>query len=126
MDVQGYKFSKTHEWVAEENNSAKIGISDFAQKELGDVVYVELPAVGSVIESSKQFGTVESTKAASEIYAPVNGTVVEVNTELIKNPQLINSDPYGKGWMIRITVTRPEQLKNLLTLEQYQAQAVHH
>ncbi len=125
MDVRGYKFSKTHEWVAEENNSAKIGISDFAQKELGDVVYVELPAVGAKIESSKQFGTVESTKAASEIYAPVNGTVVEVNTELIKNPQLINADPYGKGWMIRITVAKPEQLKNLLTLEQYQAQAVH-
>jgi glycine cleavage system H protein len=125
MDLQGYRFTATHEWVKEDGEHVLMGISDYAQKELGDVVFVELPSVGEPVEKAKQCATIESTKAASEIYAPASGKVVAVNEELVKNPQLVNQDPYGKGWMVRIALSDKKQLHDMLTFERYSATITH-
>ena len=116
-------YSKDHEWVKVEGDSVRIGVTDFAQEQLSDVVYVELPKPGTHLKQFDKFGIVESVKSVSELYAPVAGEVVQVNTELPKTPELVNSDPYGKAWMI---VVKPADLKadqtKLLTAEQYQHQ----
>ena len=117
---KGLKYSKEHEWVlVEGDDSGIIGISDFAQNELGDVVYVEVPEVGEKISKDDPFGAVESVKAVSDLYAPVSGTVTEVNDALPDTPELINEDPYGEGWIIKVTMSDPDELDDLMTPEEY-------
>ncbi|SHE56859.1 glycine cleavage system protein GcvH [Desulforamulus putei] len=115
------KYSREHEWVRVEGNRAIIGITDFAQESMGDIVFVELPSVGDTVEAEEPFGVVESVKTASDLYAPVSGEVVEVNNEPVDAPEVINQDPYGKGWMIVVEMSDPSQLENLLSAEQYKA-----
>jgi glycine cleavage system H protein len=114
------RYSRTHEWVRAEGNTATIGITDFAQNELGDVVYLELPDVGRTLQKGDVFGTVESVKAVSDLYAPVSGEVIEVNDELPESPEEINQDPYVRGWMIIMTMEDPSELDDLLTAKQYE------
>lgn len=116
---EGLKYSKEHEWVLVEGDSVIIGISDFAQNELGEVVYVEVPEVGEKISKEDPFGAVESVKAVSDLYAPVSGTVVEVNDALPDTPELINDDPYGEGWIIKVTLSDPDELGELLSAAEY-------
>ena len=115
------KYTEEHEWVLVEDDTATIGITDFAQDQLGDVVFVELPDVGTRVEAGKAFGVVESVKAVSDIYAPVSGEVVEINEALPDTPELINTSPYEDGWMIKIQVSDPDQLEELLSADDYQA-----
>jgi glycine cleavage system H protein len=113
------KFTKTHEWVKIEENIATVGITDYAQKELGDVVFVELPEGNQEVRQFSSFATVESTKAVSEVYAPLSGKIIEVNKELINNPGLINQDPYGKGWLAKIEIKDKNEINNLLEEKEY-------
>ena len=101
-DLSAFRFTATHEWVHMEGDHATIGISDHAQAQLGDVIFVELPAVGTVLKAGEKFGAIESVKAASDLYAPVGGTVAEVNPALQQQPELVNNEPYGGGWMLRL------------------------
>ena len=113
------KYTKEHEWARVEGNRARVGITAYAQEQLGDVVFVELPKVGAKVSQMRPFGVVESVKAVSDLYAPLSGEVVEVNADLVKKPELVNQDPYGKGWMLVIQVSSPQELKALLTAQQY-------
>jgi glycine cleavage system H protein len=113
-------YTKDHEWVRVKENLATVGITDHAQHQLGDVVYVELPKVGDKFEASEPFGSVESVKAVSEIYMPLAGSVVEVNDSLNDSPELVNEDPYGEGWMIRLKIDNPSQVDALLTAIEYE------
>jgi len=113
------KYTKSHEWVRVEGASAVVGITEHAQNELTDVVYVELPAVGTRVEAGKECAVVESVKAASDIFAPVSGDVAAVNEELSSAPELLNQDPYGKGWMFTITMSEPGELDELLGADDY-------
>ena len=113
------KYSKEHEWVRVEGNRAYIGITDFAQSELGDIVFVELPEVGAELSADATFGTVESVKTVSDLYAPVTGTIVEVNGELVDAPEKVNETPYEGGWMVIVELKDASELDNLLTAEQY-------
>lgn len=106
MDLSKYRFSKTHEWVAEEGSTARIGITDYAQGQLGDVIFVELPQPGAEVSAGAKFGVVESVKAASDLYSPVSGKVVEANPALADKPELINQDPYGDGWMLKLELSQ--------------------
>jgi len=115
------RYTKEHEWARQEGNRVVVGITDYAQKELGDVVFVELPEVGITIAVMDTFGVVESVKAVSDLYAPVSGIVVEANTVLEDQPELVNASPYGQGWMVVIEVTHLEELQQLLTSTEYQA-----
>jgi glycine cleavage system H protein len=119
---QTARYLKTHEWARIDGATVVVGISDHAQDAMGDLVYVELPRVGDTIEAGARFGVVESVKAASDVYMPVAGSVVEVNSALEGAPEGINQDPYGSGWMIRIKATNADELENLLSAEAYQAQ----
>ena len=109
------KYTKEHEWAKIEGDRARIGITDFAQEQLGDVVFVELPKVGAKVTSMSTFGVVESVKAVSDLFAPLTGEVVEVNAELPKKPETVNSDPYGQGWMLVITLANPAEANALLS-----------
>ena len=121
MTPEDLKYTEEHEWVADvENGVVRIGITDYAQDQLGDVVFVELPVVGADVTAGSGFGEVESTKSVSEIFAPVTGTVRAVNTGLDDTPELINSDPYGEGWLVEITVADPAQLDGLMDAAAYQ------
>ena len=113
------KYTKSHEWVRVEGASAVVGITEHAQNELTDVVYVELPAVGTRVEAGKECAVVESVKAASDIFAPVSGDIGRVNEELSSAPELLNQDPYGKGWMFTITMSEPGELDELLGADDY-------
>ena len=115
------RYTKEHEWARQEGNRVVVGITDYAQKELGDVVFVELPEVGTTIAVMDTFGVVESVKAVSDLYAPVSGIIVEANTVLEDQPELVNASPYGQGWMVVIEVTHLEELQQLLTAAEYQA-----
>ena len=115
----GLKYSKEHEWVLVEDKVAIIGITEFAQHELGDVVYVELPEVGEKVVKDDPFGAVEFVKAVSDVFAPVSGAVVEINDTLPENPETINDDPYGDGWMIKVEMTDMDDLKDLMNAEEY-------
>jgi glycine cleavage system H protein len=101
-DLSSYRFTASHEWVRVEGSNATVGISDHAQAQLGDVIFLELPEIGTTLTAGAKFGAIESVKAASDLYAPVGGTVTEVNTALTDHPELVNSDPYGDGWMLRL------------------------
>lgn len=114
------KYTKTHEWVRWENEEATVGITEHAQKLLGDLVYVEFPTPGQSIEASEELGVVESVKAAADFYAPVSGIVTAVNTQVSDKPELINKDPYGEGWLIKMKMTRLEELESLLNEVDYQ------
>ncbi len=112
-------YTREHEWARRKGSRVVVGITDFAQDQLGDVVYVELPAVGDEVKRGESFGVVESTKAVSELFAPVSGTVVEVNDPLVEAPEAVNEDPYEEGWMIVIEPSEPRQLEDLLTSAAY-------
>ena len=114
------KYSKEHEWVLVEGNVATIGITDFAQEQLGDIVFVELPAVGDKVSKDDAFCVVESVKAVSDVYAPVSGAVVEVNDDLPETPDMLNEDPYGDGWMVKIEMTDKTDLDDLMTATEYE------
>jgi glycine cleavage system H protein len=116
-----FKYSKEHEWVDVKGDIATIGITDYAQNELGDVVFVELPKVGAQIVAGKSFGTVESVKAVSEIYAPAAGEVVEANADLHDKPEKINSDPHGAAWLIKVKLANPSEIANLMDAKAYEA-----
>lgn len=118
------RYSKEHEWVRVENNEAIVGITDYAQDQLGDVVFVELPTVGTQVQQFKAFGVVESVKAASDLYSPVSGTVVSLNEALLEHPELVNRSPYQEGWMIRVQMRYPAELGNLLSADEYVATLV--
>ena len=115
------KYSKEHEWVRVEGNKAYIGITAFAQSELGDIVFVELPSVGDEIEQDSSFGSVESVKTVSELYAPITGKVLEVNGELEDSPELINDSPYEGAWMIVVEMADPSQVDGLMSADAYEA-----
>jgi len=122
MDIpDGLRYSTDHEWVRPEEGRVRIGISDYAQDALGDVVYVDLPEVGAKVQKGEACAEVESTKSVSEIYAPMSGTVAEVNGDLSDNPERLNEDPYGEGWICVIEVEDPAQLDELLDAESYRA-----
>ena len=114
------KYTKEHEWVLVEGKVATVGITDFAQDQLGDIVFVELPAVGDKVSKEDAFGVVESVKAVSDIYAPVSGKVLEVNDDLPDNPEMVNEDAYGDGWMIKIEMSDPEELQDLMSAAEYE------
>ena len=113
------KYSKEHEWVRVEGNTGVVGISDFAQKELGDIVFVEIETVGDSIDKDAVFGTVEAVKTVSDLFLPVAGKILEKNESLNDAPEVVNSDPYGKGWMVKIEFTDPSQLDSLMDAEAY-------
>jgi len=121
MTPSNLRYHQEHEWVRLEGKQATIGISHFAQDALGDIVFIDLPKVGTQISAGQQIGEVESTKTTSTIYTPVSGTIAKVNTDLKDHPEVVNSDPYGKGWMAVITVTDPAEVENLMTAAQYEA-----
>jgi glycine cleavage system H protein len=114
------KYTKEHEWVRVRGSEAEVGITDFAQGELGDVVFVELPAVGARVQQMKSFGTIDAVKTVSDLFAPVSGEVSAVNTEIKDNPALINQSPYEKGWMVRITMANPAEVEALLSAAAYE------
>ncbi|CAN5166300.1 glycine cleavage system protein GcvH [soil metagenome] len=115
-----YKYTKTHEWVKVEGDVATIGITDFAQSELGDITYIELPPVGSSLNQSDSLGVIESVKAASDIYSPISGEVIEDNTNVETTPEMVNSSPFEDAWLVRLKVTDQSQIENLLDAEAYE------
>ena len=119
MDPTDRRYTSEHEWVKLEGDVAVVGITDFAQDQLGDVVYVELPKVGDRIEAMKAFGVIESVKTASDLFAPVSGTVEEVNTQIVDEPQLVNDTPYEGGWLIKVKPDNASEIDTLMTAEQY-------
>jgi len=125
MDLANYKFTKSHEWVRVEGEFAFVGISDFAQAELGDIVYVELPEVGDELEKGEAFGNIEAVKAVSELFAPISGEVVEINENLEDTPELVNNSAHEEGWMIKIKIAEPSELDELMSFEDYEAHTQH-
>lgn len=115
------RYTKDHEWVSIEANIATIGITDFAQGELGDIVYIDIASTGKTLNAEEVFGTVEAVKTVSDLFLPVNGTINEVNPKLDAEPELVNSDPYGEGWMIKMTVENIEDVEALMSAEAYSA-----
>ncbi|HET9489488.1 MAG TPA: glycine cleavage system protein GcvH [Methylomirabilota bacterium] len=115
------RYTREHEWAKQEGDTVRVGITHYAQEQLGDVVFVELPKPGTRVTAHKSFGVVESVKAVSDLFAPVSGEVVETNAELTKKPELVNQDPYGRGWMLLIKAADPGEWDQLLTVEQYEA-----
>ena len=115
------RYTKDHEWIKIEGDVATIGITDFAQKELGDIVYVEVETIGKDMDAGAVFGTVEAVKTVSDLYLPVNGTILELNPALASAPELVNNDPYGEGWMIKMKVNNPADFDTLLDAAAYEA-----
>lgn len=120
MEPKDLRYHKEHEWIRVEGNKATLGISNFAQDALGDIVFVDLPKPATRVSANQAIGEVESTKTTSTIYTPVTGTVAGVNDELKEHPEIVNSDPYGKGWMAVIELADPKEVEGLMTAEQYQ------
>jgi glycine cleavage system H protein len=116
---ENLKYTKDHEWVKKDGDFAVVGITDFAQKELGDIVFVEVETVGETLNKEDVFGTIEAVKTVSDMFMPVSGEVIEFNEELESSPELINSDPYGKGWVIKIKMSSPEELNELFDTRGY-------
>jgi glycine cleavage system H protein len=121
MYPSDYRYTKEHEWIKVSGNTGTIGITDYAQHELGDVVFVELPSVAAKITAGQVFGTVESVKAVSEIFAPVSGEVTEVNTAVSDTPETLNSDPHGAGWLIKVKLANPAEVTGLMDAAAYEA-----
>ncbi|MCX6577666.1 MAG: glycine cleavage system protein GcvH [Candidatus Aminicenantes bacterium] len=120
MYPQDFSYTKDHEWVQVKGDQALVGITEFAQKQLGDVVYIELPAVGSQLDVHQTIGSIESVKAVSEVFSPVSGEVVEVNADLNGSPELVNQDPHGKGWIIRLKLKNKADLNPLMKAAEYE------
>tara|TARA_B100000925_G_scaffold290650_1_gene276355 strand:- start:2447 stop:2827 length:381 start_codon:yes stop_codon:yes gene_type:complete len=116
---ENLKYTKDHEWVLIENNIATVGITDFAQGELGDIVYVEVDTLDETVDSEAVFGTVEAVKTVSDLFAPLTGKIISFNDSLTDTPELVNSDPYGQGWMVKIEIENQDQIENLLNAEAY-------
>jgi glycine cleavage system H protein len=114
-------YTKDHEWLRVEGNTGYIGVTDFAQGELGDVVFVEIETVGETLKKEEVFGTIEAVKTVSDMFMPVGGEILELNPALEKTPEVVNKDPYGKGWMVKISITNPSEVNELLTAEKYKA-----
>lgn len=122
MNVPGeLKYTKDHEWIRIEGNLAYIGVTDFAQGELGDIVFVEIETVGETLKREDVFGTIEAVKTVSDLFMPVSGEILEVNPLLEESPDVVNKDPYGKGWMVKIQISDPSEATDLLSAEQYSA-----
>ena len=119
MYPEDFYYSKDHEWVRVEGTLCEIGITHYAQDELGEVVYVDLPEDGDEVAANDEIGSIESVKAVAEVYTPVSGSISEANSELADAPELVNQDPHGKGWLVRIEMSSGEELKGLMTAEQY-------
>jgi glycine cleavage system H protein len=119
MYPEDLKYTREHEWARIEGDRATVGITDYAQEALGDIVYVDLPAAGTAVSAGERFGEVESTKSVSDIYSPVSGRIVERNDDLDKSPEIINSDPYGRGWLVVVEVGDPSELDGLMDAESY-------
>ncbi|MGI5918006.1 MAG: glycine cleavage system protein GcvH [Anaerolineae bacterium] len=117
------RYAKTHEWIRVESDYAYVGITDYAQQQLSDIVYVELPETGDSFTKDEIFGVVESVKAASDCYLPIAGEIVEINEELEESPDLVNSDPYGEGWFVKVLIEDPDEVEALMTPEQYRRMA---
>lgn len=113
------KYTITHEWVRAEDAAATVGLTDFAQQELGDIVFVELPAAGAAVSVGKPLGSIESVKAVSDIYAPVSGSVEDANADLADHPELVNHEPYGKGWLVKIALSNPMEIESLMDAAAY-------
>ena len=113
------KYTKEHEWVRMEDDTGTVGITDYAQDQLGDIVFVDLPSAGTTVSQMQKFGEIESVKAVSELFSPVSGEVSEVNTALADQPELVNDSPYGEGWMLRIRLSEPAEIDQLLTAQEY-------
>ncbi|MFO8192514.1 MAG: glycine cleavage system protein GcvH [Bacillota bacterium] len=118
--VDGVRYTQKHEWVRPEGETAKVGLSDYAQDKLGEIVFVELPEVGVEVEAGKSSAVIESVKAVADLYAPIDGKVVEVNEELLDQPELINSDPYGEGWVYKVEIRDGNQLEILMDKKAYE------
>lgn len=116
---QELKYTKDHEWVRVEGNTAIVGITDFAQQELGDIVFVEIETEGETLDQEEVFGSIEAVKTVSDLFMPVSGEITEFNEALESNPEVVNSDPYGDGWMVKVTLSDPSQLDSLLSAEAY-------
>ena len=121
MYPERLKYSKEHEWVRVENETVIVGITDYAQEQLGDVVYVELPDIGAELVQFTPCGTIESVKTVSDFYAPISGEVIKINEELDDSPELINDEPYGKGWILEVKLSNPDELHQLLSAQEYEA-----
>ena len=121
MYPENFRYTKEHEWVLVEGDTGTVGITDHAQEELGDIVYVDLPKVGAHIEQGKSLGSVESVKAVSDVYCPVSGEVTEINATLTDKPELLNSDPHGAAWLIKLKLSAPAQSQSLMTAAEYEA-----
>ncbi len=119
MFPENYKYTKDHEWVAVDGDVGTVGITDYAQKELGDIVFVELPEVGQELKSGETLGNIESVKAVSELFSPVTGTVVQINTALEDQAEMVNQDPHGAGWIVKIRLAQPEELGELMDAAAY-------
>ena len=115
------KYTKDHEWLKVEGKAGIVGITDFAQKELGDIVYVDIGTIGQSVNAGEVFGTVEAVKTVSDLFMPVTGKILEFNKELEKTPEAVNTDPYGKGWMVKIEISDPSQMDKLLSAKNYQS-----
>jgi glycine cleavage system H protein len=115
------KYTKDHEWIRIEGDTAYVGVTDFAQGELGDIVFVEIETVGETLKREEVFGTIEAVKTVSDMFMPVSGEILEMNNDIEDTPDVVNKDPYGKGWMIKIRITNPAELNDLLTAEKYKA-----
>jgi glycine cleavage system H protein len=118
---ENLKYSKEHEWIRIEGDVAYVGITDFAQSELGDIVFIEVDTVGEVVEQDKVFGTVEAVKTVSDLFMPVSGEILEFNETLAKEAEIVNADPYDKGWLVKIRLTNPEELNSLMDVNAYKA-----
>ena len=116
------KYTKDHEWIKVEGNTAYIGITEFAQRELGDIVYVDINTVGKEVSQEEVFGTVEAVKTVSDLFMPITATVSEVNGKLDANPELVNQDPYGDGWMVKVEISEASQLDGLMSADEYKSQ----
>ena len=120
MYPEEYHYTKDHEWIKVENDEVVVGITDFAQKQLGDVVYVELPQVGAVFEFHQSLGVIESVKAVSDLYSPLSGEVIAINEELDGSPEMVNEDPHGKGWIIRLKLRDETEIEKLMSVSDYE------
>ena len=114
------RYSKEHEWVRVEGERATVGITDYAQEQLGDIVYLDLPKVGTAVRQSEKLGEIESVKAVSDFFSPLSGEVTEVNEEVVKSPELVNQDPFGRGWLLKLTLSDAGEVAKLLTAQQYE------
>jgi len=121
MYPENFRYTKEHEWVLAEGDTGTVGITDHAQSELGDIVYVDLPKIGTQIEAGKSLGSVESVKAVSDIYSPVTGEVTQINTTLADAPEKLNTDPHGEAWLVKIRLSAPAEIQNLMTAADYQS-----